>query len=110
MAYNSELERVLDAETSGWEGLAKKPMFGGLGYLLHGNMCVGIWRDQLIGRVGDEAHVLKRIASVSDMDITGRPMTGWVKVSPEGWQDEKTRRTILDASLAWVRTLPKKPQ
>ena len=56
-------------------------MFGGVCFLLNGNMCVGVWKTSLIGRLGPEqAELALEEPYVEDFDITGRPMKGWVMV------------------------------
>ena len=60
-------------------------MFGGVGFLLNGNMLVGVWKDSLIARLGpDEGDEALLEPHVKEFDITGRPMKGWVLVEPEG--------------------------
>ena len=60
-------------------------MFGGIGFMLHGNMCVGVWKTSLIARLGPEqAEAALKEPNVVDFDITGRPMKGWVLVEAEG--------------------------
>jgi len=60
-------------------------MFGGVGFMLHGNMCVGVRKTSLISRLGPEqAEVALKEPNIVDFDITGRPMKGWVLVEAEG--------------------------
>jgi len=61
------------------KGFEEKRMFGGLGFLLHGNMCCGVHKGRLILRLGkDVAEEALKKRHVKPFDITGRPMTGWV--------------------------------
>ena len=54
-------------------------MFGGIGFLLNGNLLVGVWKDSLCVRLGpDQAEEVLREPPVRACDITGRPMNGWV--------------------------------
>ena len=84
-------------------------MFGGVGFLLDGNMCVGVWQNSLIARIGldaydaalDEPHVV-------EFDITGRPMRGWVMVEPDGLENDESLRDWLNRAIAFVQTLPRK--
>jgi hypothetical protein len=72
------------------------------------NVCVGIWHDELIARVGGP--VAERVLAnegVREFDITGRAMEGWVLVAPERLRG-RGLRAWLDRSLAFVRTLPAK--
>lgn len=110
MAYNELLEEMLDTVTTAWGGVDRKKMFGGLGYMLNGNMCVGIWKDSLILRLRpEEAESLKAKQSwARDFDITGRPMKGWVMVDPEGWEDPENLQKLAQAACSFVQTLPAK--
>jgi hypothetical protein len=90
-------------------GFAEKKMFGGVGFLLHGNMCVGVWKDFLIARVGAAAYetALAR-RGAHEFDITGRPMTGWVMVDPSGARDDLELAAWVDEAVAFVHSLPRK--
>ena len=60
-------------------------MFGGLGFLLRGNICVALWADSLVVRVGpDGYHESLRLPFAAEFDGTGRPMTGWIMVAMDG--------------------------
>jgi TfoX/Sxy family transcriptional regulator of competence genes len=84
-------------------------MFGGVGFLLHGNMCVCVWKDSLIARVGPEQYdAALREPFVREFDITGRPMTGWIMVSPAGVEDDDQLREWIDRAIQFVRLLPHK--
>jgi TfoX/Sxy family transcriptional regulator of competence genes len=84
MPYDPILSQRLDALLQGREGFEQKKMFGGIGWLLNGNMCVGVYKDWLITRVGEQAAAeLFKEAHVKPMDITGKPMKGWTMVAPE---------------------------
>ena len=98
MPYDHALEDRIDLLSVNWPGFGKKKMFGGLGYLLRGNMAFGIWKTQLIVRCGPERHeaCLAR-PGVSEFDVTGRPMRGWIMVADDGFDDD----TVL---LAWLET------
>jgi len=100
--------RVIDA-TKDWRGLAPKKMFGGMAWMLHGNMCVGIWHDSLVVRCGPadwSAHLKKK--HVREMDITGRSMNGWLLVDAPAIATPATLRNWLGTARAFVATLPKK--
>jgi TfoX/Sxy family transcriptional regulator of competence genes len=86
-----------------------KKMFGGVGFLLGGNMCVGVWQTSLIVRVGPTAYkgALKE-PNVREFDITGRPMAGWVLVDAEGLDDDASLRKWIDRGIEFVATLPRK--
>jgi hypothetical protein len=84
-------------------------MFGGIGFLLNGNMLVGVWKDSLIVRLGpekgDEALLEPH---VSEFDITGRAMKGWVLVAPEGVEEDGQVQAWIQRALKFVGGLPGK--
>jgi hypothetical protein len=83
-------------------------VFGGLGFLLNGNMCVGVWKDSLIARVGSEDGRFKRRPSVRDFDITGRAMSGWILMDEQGWRNPRQFSEYLQCARRFVDTLPGK--
>ena len=109
MAYDSELEALLDEATRAWSGVEKKKMFGGLVYTTGGNICVGIWRDHLIIRAGETAEKLMAAdARFRTFDVTGRAMQGWAMLGPDGWRDPTVRSEAVGRAHAFCRTLPDK--
>ena len=110
MAYDSDLEMLLDEATRAWRGVQKKKMFGGLVYTTGGNICVGIWRDHLILRAGGAAEdMMATDERFRPFDVTGRAMRGWTMLGPSGWRDPGLRRAAIDRARAFCRTLPDKP-
>jgi hypothetical protein len=109
MAFDEDLAaRIRDvlARTKGGE---EKKMFGGVGFLLHGNMLVGVWKDSLIARLGpDEGAAALREPHVRAFDVTGRPMKGWVLVGPEGVEGDDQLAAWVERSVRFVETLPAK--
>ena len=109
MPYNTTLEKKIEDVTLQWDDLEKKKMFGGICYLINGNMCFGIWRDHLIVRMAPELAVEKlKDRNVKEFDITGKPMKGWVMVEKDAWQDKKEMVKWLDIGRSLALTLPKK--
>lgn len=109
MAYDEGLaERVREA-LAGEPGIEEKAMFGGVGFLTGGNMICGVLRDDLIVRVGPDAHREALAAPhVREFDITGRSMRGWVMVAPEGYAEDDDLAGWVARGLAHARTLPPK--
>lgn len=109
MPYDEHLAqriRQLNGRARGW---VEKKMFGGVGFLLHGNMCVGVWKQNLIARVGPDRYVSALSEPhVVEFDITGRPLRGWVMIEPEGVIDAPRLRAWLRDAEAFVATLPNK--
>ena len=91
------------------KGVEEKKMFGGIGFLLNGNMLVGVWRDSLIVRLGpDEGDDALKEPHVREFDITGRAMKGWVLVEPEGVQHDDQLKRWIQWAVTFVKALPKK--
>jgi hypothetical protein len=109
MAYNAKLEEKIDALAKRWKGLEKKKMFGGICYLLNGNMCVGIWKDFLIVRMEkDEAARSLKLKHVRPFDITGTAMAGWVMVDEPGWKSAAGLAKWAGIGKAFAGSLPEK--
>jgi TfoX/Sxy family transcriptional regulator of competence genes len=109
MGYSADLETILDEMSHTWSGVQKKKMFGGVVYMLHGNICVGIWQDQLIIRAGEAANtMMANDARFRPFDVTGRVMKGWAMLAPDGWRDPAMRRDAIKAARDFSRTLLKK--
>ena len=84
-------------------------MFGGIAYMIQGNMCIGVNQDNLMVRVGRDGHadVLAQ-PHVRPMDFTGKPMGGFVFVSPEGFATRDDLAAWVQRGLDFVLTLPAK--
>jgi hypothetical protein len=109
MAYDEALAKRIDELIKGKIGFTRKQMFGGVGYLLNGNMCVGVHKDELIIRYDakktDEVNLEK---TVRVFDISGgRPMKGWSLVNAEGTKGAGLKKWF-DFSLEFVKSLPPK--
>ena len=108
MAYDERLaERVRDI-LAGQPGLRERKMFGGLTFMLDGNMCCGIVGNRLMLRLGaDLAERALDRPHVHPMDFTGRPMTGMVYVAPQGVRG-RALRVWVEKAAGFARTLPPK--
>jgi TfoX/Sxy family transcriptional regulator of competence genes len=91
------------------QGVAvEKKMFGGLAFLVQGNMSVGVRGNALIVRVDhSEAEEWLKQAGVSVFDITGRPMKGWLLVSAEALSGKALAKWV-ERGIAYARSLPAK--
>lgn len=109
MAYDQDLAARVRKLMIPLDGFEEKKMFGGLCFLLHGNMACGLVRDLLIVRVGPAAYaeaLAKPHAAL--FDLTGRPMTGWVQVSLSGLKSEADLDAWLQRGIDFARSLPPK--
>jgi hypothetical protein len=109
MAYSESLAARIRQALKGRRGIIEKKMFGGVGFMLHGNMCVGVWKTSLIARLGPEqAEAALKQPNVVEFDITGRAMKGWVLVEAEGVETDEQLRGWVERSVEFVEGLPKK--
>ncbi len=109
MAYNEETAERLREELEAVADISEKKMFGGLSFLLGGNMAVGVVGDELCVRVGPEAFdEAVALPGARIMDFTGRPMKGWVFVAPEGFADEASLAAWAKRGTDFAGTLPPK--
>ena len=108
MAYNLLLSQRIDQLVKNKKGFTRKEMFGGIGFMLNGNMCVGIHKDDLIVRFDPGmSDTLMAGKNVKPFDITGKPMKGWLLVNSEGIKGNELEKWF---ELAWtfVKKLPPK--
>jgi TfoX/Sxy family transcriptional regulator of competence genes len=91
------------------KNIEERRMFGGLVFLLNGNMLVGVWKESLIARLGpDQAGAALREAYVREFDITGKPMKNWVMIEPEGVENDENVKEWIEQAAQFVETLPVK--
>ncbi len=109
MARDPGLEELVHSTLGSLPGLTGKAMFGGWGFLLHGNLLCGAREGSLMLRIGadNEAWALK-MAHVAPVVMRGRRMTGYVRATPEAYADDTVRQLLLDAAVAFTRSLPRK--
>lgn len=109
MAYNEETAERLREELEVVADITEKRMFGGLSFLLSGNMAIGVVGDELCVRVGPEAFdEAVQLPGARIMDFTGRPMKGWVFVAPEGFADDNSLAAWVRRGTDFAGTLPPK--
>ncbi len=109
MAYNLELADRVRAELPDDPDISEKKMFGGLAFLVRGNMLCGVHSGGAMFRVGKEndAQALA-LEGVQPMQFTGRKMGGFVEVTDEAVVDEARRVRLMALAQAFVETLPAK--
>jgi len=109
MGFDENLAARIRKALGRKKGVEEKKMFGGIGFLLHGNMLVGVWKDSLIVRLGpEEGDVALLEPHVKPFDITGRAMKGWLLVGPEGVEDDEQLSAWIQRTLKFVGALPAK--
>jgi hypothetical protein len=109
MAYDEGLaERIRDLLVDE-AGVTEKRMFGGLCFLLHGNMCVGVVKDELMVRAGPEAYEpLLELPHARKMDFTGRPMKGLLFVGADGVLADRDLASWVSHGVSYAKSLPAK--
>ena len=111
MAYDEGLTQrireVLDARQLPW--LVEKKMFGGIAFMLQGNLACGVLKDELIVRVGPKRYkeVINR-PHTRPFDITGRPMQGWVMVASDGYESDDALEGWMQQGVEFALSLPAK--
>jgi hypothetical protein len=109
MAYDEGVAQRIREAMEQAPGLVEKKMFGGVGFMLHGNMACGVNGDDLIVRVGPEGYeaALAR-PHAREFDLTGRPMRGWVTVTPDGYESDKDLGAWVQQGVEYALSLPAK--
>ena len=108
MAYNTKLAERIRAQLEGIPFVEKK-MFGGVGFLINGNMACGVNKADLIVRVDPaKNNAMLKIAHVRPFDVTGRPMKGWLVVEADGVKTDRQLNTWIKRGVEFASTLPPK--
>ncbi len=109
MPYDELLSVRIRATLGPLPNLEEKKMFGGVGFLVNGNLACGVHKNDLIVRVGaaKNEEALSR-PHTHPFDMTGRPMAGWVMVEPQGCETEADLKNWVELGLAFARSLPGK--
>jgi TfoX/Sxy family transcriptional regulator of competence genes len=110
MAYDEDLANRLRELLAEQDAITERKMFGGLAFLVHGNMSVSAsGRGGLLARI-DPAETDAALARphASLMQMRGRAMEGWIRVAPEGLAPKRELAAWVRRSLAYVKRLPPK--
>jgi TfoX/Sxy family transcriptional regulator of competence genes len=109
VAYDEKLAKRVRDVLEGEPGLAERKMFGGLAFLLDGNMAVGVSGDALMVRLpADEHQDALAEPGARPADMGGRPMKGWLLVDPPGHEKARDLRRWVARCTAYARTFPPK--
>lgn len=109
MAYDEGLAERAREVLVDLPGFVEKKMFGGIGFMLRGNMACGVSGDELIVRVGP-ANYEQALGKphTRPFDMTGRPMRGWVMVAPEGLESDAGLWDWVQRGVEFALSLPEK--
>ena len=109
MAYDEDLAARIEEVLLGQPGLVPKKMFGGVAFLVKGNMACGVHKDMLMVRVGPDGYdQAMQEPYTRQFDLTGRVMKGWVTVDPEGISSQADLERWVQTGLEFALTLPPK--
>src|SRR5262245_48813469 len=109
MPFDESLAARIRDTLARTKGIVEKKMFGGVGFLLNGNMLVGVWKDSIIVRIGPDAYEDALLEPhVREFDVTGKPMKGWIMVDSDGVEEDKDITTWIKRASSFVKTLPGK--
>ena len=109
MAYDNRLAERIRSVLADDPSVEERKMFGGLCFMIRGNMCCGVDKDRFIARVGPHAYekALRRAHAIP-FDITKRPMKGFLIVKPEGVRTKRSVESWVRLCKDFVNTLPEK--
>lgn len=109
MAFDLELAEKVRDYFQGFDGFSERKMFGGVAFLLRGNMCCGVLGSYLMLRLGNEgAAQALEMPHTRPMDFTGKPMASMVYVEPAGCHSDEELSYWLDRATNFCQTLKAK--
>lgn len=109
MAYDEQLAGRVRKLLRRRKGFSEKKMFGGICFLLNGNMCCGVTGETLMLRLGKPAAARALEEPFTrEMDFTGRPLKSMIYVDPAGYGTDTDLKTWVDRAVKFARTLPAK--
>lgn len=108
MPYAEHMAEQMRADLGVEPGLSEKKMFGGLCFLLHGNMVCGVHNGGAMYRPGKPCEAEALAAGAEPLSFTGRPMGGMVELDEGAFADDATRATLTQLSLVNAASLPAK--
>ncbi len=109
MAYDEAVAGRAREALAGAPDVVEKRMFGGIAFMVRGNMCCGVIGDRLMLRVGPDGYeaALSR-PNAKPMDFTGRPMKGMVYIEPAGFASTRDLDTWIKKAMEFALSLPAK--
>jgi hypothetical protein len=109
MAFDDTLAQRIRKRLGKRAGLTEKKMFGGIGFMLGGNMACGVHGKDMIVRL-DPEETEKALSEphTRRFDLTGRPMNGWILVEPEGVATDAALGRWVGIAAKYAESLPAK--
>ena len=109
MAYDVELAARIKILIGKNKNFEEKKMFGGVGFLINGNLACGVHKKEMILRVSPDhyAPLLKR-ANTRVFDLSGKPMNGWLLIEPAGMKTKAQLKAWISEGVTFAKSLPPK--
>ena len=109
MSFDPGLSQRIREHLAIRHDIIEKKMFGGLAFMLNGNMCCGVIDDSLMARVSPEQYTAAlKDRHAREMDFTGKPLKGFIYVAPEGIESDQDLHAWIDLCVKFVASLPPK--
>lgn len=109
MVYDEQLAQRIEGLLAAEPGVSSRKMFGGLGFMVDGHLTVAATRGGVMVRTDPvSGHEWVDGRRVTQVEMRGRAMQGWLLVDGDAVADDGDLRTWLDRALAFVRALPPK--
>jgi len=107
MAFDERLAGRIRSQLGKKKGLTEKKLFGGIGFLLNGNLACAVRKDEMLVRVVPE-ETDDALAKKHTRLFGTRPMKGWILVAPEGLKTDKALAKWVETGVAYAASLPPK--
>ena len=107
MAFDERLAARIRSQLGKKKGLTEKKLFGGIGFLLNGNLACAVRKDEMLVRVVPE-ETDEALAKKHTRLFGARPMKGWILVAPEGLKTDKALAKWVETGVAYAASLPPK--
>jgi TfoX/Sxy family transcriptional regulator of competence genes len=109
MAYDQALSRRIHELLKDTPALVEKKMFGGVGFMIRGNMACGVTGSNLLVRLPPEQNKAALSKPYTQpFGLTGRVSAGWIEVTPQGIASDADLQEWVDQAVRFVLTLPAK--
>ncbi|HEY3112321.1 MAG TPA: TfoX/Sxy family protein [Gemmatimonadaceae bacterium] len=110
MAFDEKLAARIRNQLGRKKGVSEKKMFGGVAFLLNGNMSCGVHGEQMIVRLApDETDAALAQQHTRVFDLSGgRPMKGWILVEPDGLKADRALAKWVETGVSYAASLPPK--
>jgi len=108
MAYDEQLAERVRSGLADAAGTSEKKMFGGIAFMIHGNVAVGVSNSELMVRAGDDADSWLSESGVRPFEMSGKTMRGWLLVDSPSIAEDVDLARWIGAGLDLAMSLPSK--